>query len=367
MTQLCASLLEWATRTMTFSGEAGEKYEAIMSYTKACKSFMAVDTPDDPEAGGGMASKAFEAIKAIQHWLGRLEAVCVAALFIGLLQKQVKSSNSCINILPPELQRVAHALEVDWAQEVQDVAAEMNLESLLSKLPKYEFSMMSGGDVDQAVKESLGKECENFQSKYLASLTKALEQTAEVTLPPLDRFLEKFKEAEGGDLKKLEWIFKETMEDEVQQCIQSFSEARDNFVELAKTLGKFNERMSTTQSATLKDALKKCDDLAVAGKEKSDKGVSIASIIVFSHVLIVGSESAREVEQIEEYTKKTFGVDRTSLPTNLLNDLNLKIKSLDGQEEKEKDKKQKKDKKSKGEKRPVDEPKSGSKSKKGKK
>ena len=142
------------------------------------------------------------AFVAVRDMLKRLLQGADASLFEALLKDEV-SAKDCEAVIPADMLSLAHVLQLDWSQELEDLkTADADLVLLLTKVEKFQSA--HGVLRFQGIDAILGAEraaqakdsCGNFISAYLACLDKAVGSTSACMLPPLDRFIEKYKDVE---------------------------------------------------------------------------------------------------------------------------------------------------------------------------
>lgn len=349
----CASLLEWATRAIGFEAVASEpnKFKGadvkvishVLEFIGGClASFKALVEPTAPGAE-------YAAAKALREWLERYEQVCFAKLFVSVLHREAQA-HQCMDLLPENLRAIAHAMDINWGQLVEDLqAADTDLVSLFEGLQKFEAAnSLVFGNHSNLVKNALESDSSmakpaDFQSIFSSSLVKAIDQTQEVALPPLERFLEKFKDVpNAATVSDLEWIHKQETEEDTKKDLEGFVEANANWAEVYSTLQKFGEH--STENEDLKKILDKCNAFAKEGQSKAKQGTVIATTILFSNCLVAGIEDKDDLTQLETYTKKTFGTTMESLPEKILSQVQAlapKAVKSGKQDKKEKDKKEK--------------------------
>lgn len=137
----CKFLLEWTTRTQTLQVQGGNKLEMvkrIKGYALSCMTHCEDQPSQLDNDVSSLQRSTHAAFVAVRDMLKRLLKGADASLFEALLNDEV-SAKDCEAVIPANMLSLAHVLQLDWSQELEDLkTAEADLVSLLTKVEKFQ-------------------------------------------------------------------------------------------------------------------------------------------------------------------------------------------------------------------------------------
>ena len=268
-----------------------------------------------------LSVKACEAMDEVWKMLQRMQRACVSKAILALSKGELKGE-ACVEVLPVSHRSIAHSLETVWDKEMEYIQdGSLDLEALLQKLNLCESAAVTLEHpiLQEPAFEKVREQCKNFVQKFVTQLRAVVEQHAQASLNPLESFQEKYKSVtpavQEWQLKEVDWIFKPAAEAEVKQDLQDFRDARKSAISFAQSLESLTK--IGAQSDQLKEAVEIGKGKLVGVKECLHSTALLATTMVFTDTALNKKTTTEDIDGMEKFTQKAFGLGKAQLPEKL--------------------------------------------------
>lgn len=308
-------------------------------------------------SGGEVDVALCKLLFAVCGMLGRLQTTHTSHVMMAWTNGHFKDNKNLKPFLPKQLHSLAHALAVDWKQEISAIEDSQEFSQFVAKLGVAEASYSAidsaqiEGDVFQTVKADLSKYTQAFSS----GMTKLLRDMSQSTLGPLEKFNSKYEGAERAvtdwTVKDIDWIFAPENAPDVENDQTQAKTARMAAADFVKELEGAGKHV--TEVPALKEIIAQAEKERTGILEAEQKTVKLQLYILYTSLVMDPTAAKRDVEDADKVSKKLFGLGRDSLPEKLaanVKDVEKRVLPKESKEKKkDKEKNEKKDKKDKGE------------------
>lgn len=317
------------------------------------KAAKAVQESNAAEPEKALGASLFQALTALHRMMRHLEGATTARCMEALVNGELKDEDYK-TFLPKQLHSTAHALQVSWDKESDDLAAMTEVQQFMSKIAMMESAVQTAQSsclADDLFSGIRGK-CKNFAQQFAGLLQKAIVSDADRFSAPLLKFVEKYAEVEAAveswTLKEVQWMFIEDTEKEVTAdvaAVKNYKKEAMDFVEILHELGTHKGafcQMDAISKAATEQMAKLKEQWTSAGK--------LATYVVYTDLVVsVDDDQKENLEKLEKYTHKNYGFGVQDLPKKLADQIEAirkkpatsEVKSEGGDKEKDKKDKEK--------------------------
>ena len=309
--------VKYVGETSVFFEGLGESIAQINTSTQGEKPSRAVTGP---------------ALHSIVRMLERMQTLCTKRavkemVSDGLQGKDFKT------VLPEKFHSLAHALQTEWAKELQALEGEPSIEFLGEKasLSETALSCTTSSLWNEDMFAAKRAECKAYVRAFSLAVTRAMEeQLGPAYRGPMENFLEKYKGVleclQQWKLKDIEWIYKKEADQEVKDDLNSAHRGTEAALAFSKKLEPLC--LFRSQSTEVQTALNKCKDLHKTLADQAQQCALIATNMILSTLAIDENQTVELLEKTEKFTKKVFNLGRECLPEKVQEQLKtLKEKS----------------------------------------
>lgn len=333
-----------------------DNLEKVSRFMDKCMSFCepASELAEKLDASHQLKESLCKALSAICRMLRRLGACHNSRVLLAWERKELKGKDYR-SILPKSLHPAAHALQLDWAPEIDAIGQAADISGFLPKLSLAEasFAGMNARPLQDDMFVTARERFASFATAFTAGLTNAVEQDSGSMMSPLDSFNVKYKDIErcvpDWTLKDVEWVFSPEHEKSTKADLDNLRSAKKGATDLADALQSFMKH--STQAEQLKEIQKKAEVERAKLTAAIDLAGKLQTWIYFTALVLDPSAGKEHVEKTEKFCKKSWGHGRDQLPEKLAKQITAvadrKPVSQVPEPTKDKEKKEKKDKEKK--------------------
>ena len=316
----------------------------------------AVHESNAAESEKALGASLHQALSALVRMMRHLEGACTARCMQALVNDELKDADYK-TFLPKHLHSTAHALQISWDKESEDLGGMTEVQQFMSKVAMMESAVATAqsGCLEDELFSGIRSKCKNFAQQFAELLGKAILSDSDRFLAPLLKLSEKYAEVEAAveswTLKEVQWMFMEDTEKEVTDDVakvKNYKKEAMDFVEILHEIathkGAFSQMATISKAATEQMAkLKEC--WTIAGK--------LATFVVYTDLVVsVDDDQKHDLEKLEKWTQKHYGLGVQDMPKKLADQLEAirkkkpapgeaKGENPDNEKEKEKGKKRK--------------------------
>lgn len=292
-----------------------------------------------------------KALDALSGMASRLQKACDARAKVALANKEIDLTSAGITeLLPKNLQPLAHVLGVPWEKEIETInSLGMNhLAMFSSKLPLAEsaFAAATSKSLKDEVFQEVCQKAEEFSQAFSKKFGNAIDVGADVHQDPLKSFLQKYEQVgpcvESWTLKEVEWVFVKEAEDEMKNDFEKLKKGNRQAEVFSSSLDTIAKHSSSV--ALIQVLVKLAVSTQSTIKEMTHKTHVLGNTLLFAHLYLSSGPTATvaDVAVSEKYSHKYFaGLGVSQLPKTLKEKIEEVKKRVPQPSDKSKDKEKK--------------------------
>lgn len=325
----CGVMQEFCTRvTCEAEKMVGKDGMAILfhlcQFSAECKQVCTEVLGNCQLAKGEDATGCEKAAQAILDLLKRMEDVFYDKVIASIAKKEfgAKELKACMASVPVPLQGAMQVLELDWNSELsklKDEPGNGKIPWILSMLNTFETANAGATSrvLEDEVFSDCRQNCKEYSSKFVMMLSQILEHEARMSMLLVSAFSDKFKEmeecAETLDTKPVSWMFDDEHEQEIAGDIMRLEGGMKKANSFIKGLQPLVNHV--TASSMLPAVITTASSKQAEVRDKASTAARLATLLAFVDLTVDGDKTKKEVDELEKYTQKVFGFDRTVLPS----------------------------------------------------